>query len=152
MIRFVLVFWSIVWRSLVIIMLSAGITWGLSELLHSLFVQSEFSIKFRLSLTFLPAAFMFAILAMRTVGLRNLLLEQRSVISSAKWRQTYVGLAACAFSIVAISCIAALTTSTDTWFALRTLLPLPLFVLFGVGLAIWQTLDDPADRLPKSGP
>lgn len=138
MIRFVRVFWSIVWRSLVIIMLSAGITYGLSELLHSLFVQSEFSIKFRLSLTFLPAALMFAILAVRTKGSQNFLFEQRSAMSSAKWRQIYAGLSACAFGIVIISCGAALTMNTDTWFALRAFLPLPLFTLFWVGLAIWQ--------------
>lgn len=150
MARFVHVLGSIVWRSLVIIILGVGITWGLSELLHSLFVQSEFSIKFRLSLTFLPASIMFAISAMRTNEIRNFLFEQRSAMPSAKWRQTYIWLSACAFSIVAISCVAALTLNTDTWFALRALLPLPLFVLFWVGLAIWQALDDPADRLAKS--
>ncbi|MQB40996.1 hypothetical protein [Rhizobium sp. ICMP 5592] len=151
MIRFARVFWSIVWRSLVIIMLGAGISWGLSQLLYSLFVQSEFSIKFRLSLTFLPASIMFALLAMRTNEIRNFLFEQRSGMPSVKWRQTCAGLAVCAFSIVIVSCVAALTLNTDTWFALRALLPLPLFLLFWVGLAIWQTLDDPADRLAKSG-
>lgn len=150
MARFVRVFWSIVWRSLVIIMLGAGISWGLSQLLYPLFAQSEISIKFRLSLTFLPAAIMFAILAVRTKGIRNFLFEHQSEMSNAKWRQTYAGLSACAFGIVAISCVAALTLNTDTWFALRALLPLPLFTVFWVGLAIWQTLDDPADRLAKS--
>ncbi|CAN7698464.1 hypothetical protein LJR251_005613 [Rhizobium rhizogenes] len=138
MIRFIRVFWSIVCRSLVIIMLSTGITYGLSELVHSLFARSEFSIKFRLSLTFLPAALMFAILAVWTKGSQNLLFEQRSAMSSAKWRKTYAGLSACAFGIVIISCGAALTVNTDTWFALRAFLPLPLFMLFWVGLAIWQ--------------
>ncbi|MBB3609402.1 hypothetical protein [Rhizobium sp. BK602] len=138
MARVVRVFWSIVWRSLVMITLGAGISWGLSELFRSLFVQSEFSIKFRLSLSFLPASIMFALLAMRTNEIRNFLLEQRSAMPIAKWRQTYAGLSACAFIVVIISCVAALTLNTDTWFALRALLPLPLFVLFWVGLAIWQ--------------
>jgi intracellular septation protein A len=150
MIRFIRVFWSIVWRSLVIIMLSTGITYGLSELVHSRFAQSEFSIKLRLSLTFLPAALMFAILAMRTSGFRNFLLEHRSAMSSAKWRQTYAGLSVCAFSIVAISCAAALTVDTDTWVALRALLPLPLFALFWIGLAIWQVRSAGTSPAPEN--
>lgn len=146
MIGFVSVFWSVLWRSVIVIALSTGITYGFSALAHSLFVPSEFSIKVRLSLSFLPAAFIFAILAMRVNGTRNLLFEQRSTMSIARWRQAYAGLAACAFSIVIISCVAAVILNTDRWFALRALLPPPLFMLFWIGFAIWQAIDRQAAR------
>ena len=138
MIRFAQVFWSILWRSIIVLALNSGIAYMLYTLDHSLFEVTASSIKVRRSLTFLPAAIMFAVLAMQIKSIQNILFEQRSPMSSAQWRQTYFGLSACAFSIVIIFCISAVILNIDTWVAIQTLLPLPLFTLFWIAVAIWQ--------------
>jgi hypothetical protein len=139
MVRFVQVFWSIFWRSIIILALNSSIAYVLRELDYSLFGGTSHSVQVRRSLTFLPAAIMFTVLAMRIKGNRNTLFERRSSLSSAQWQQTYFRLSACAFSIVIIVCISAMLLNIAAWIAIQTLLPLPLFTLFWIAEAIWQT-------------
>ncbi|NTG72271.1 hypothetical protein G6M02_02920 [Agrobacterium rhizogenes] len=139
MVRFVQVFWSIFWRSIIILALNSSIAYVLRELDYSLFGGTSHSVQVRRSLTFLPAAIMFAVLAMRIKGNRNTLFERRSSLSSAQWQQTYFRLSTCAFSIVIIVCISAMLLNIAAWIAIQTLLPLPLFTLFWIAEAIWQT-------------
>ena len=138
MIRFVHVFWSILWRSILVLALNSGIAYTLYTADHSLFEVTANSIKIRHSLTYLPAAVMFAVLAMQIKGTQNMLLEERSPLSNRQWRQTYFGLSACAFGIVIIFCISAVILNIDTWVSIQKLLPLPLFMLFWIAVAIWQ--------------
>lgn len=139
MARFVHVFWSILWRSIIILALNSGIAYMLYKLDHSLFGVTSNSVRVRRSLTFLPAAIMFAMLAMQLKGIQNILFEQRSPMSIVQWQQTYFGLSACAFSIVIISCISAVILNIDAWVAVQKLLPLPLFAFFWIAEAIRQT-------------
>lgn len=148
MIRFGHVFWSILWRSVIVLALNSGIAYLLYKLDHSLFGVTESSIKVRRSLTFLPAAIIFAVLAMQIKGVQNILFEQRSPISNAQWRQTYVALSACAFSIVIIFCISAVTLNIDTWISIQKLLPLPLFTLFWITVAIRQAKSRSLSQIP----
>ncbi|MBE1506887.1 hypothetical protein [Rhizobium viscosum] len=136
---FVRVFWSIFWRSIVVLALNAVITYGIYASAYSLFVQTEFSVKFRLSLSLLPAAIIFAALAAQYSLVRNPLFERRSLLSSSQWRQTYLGLSLCAFISVIIIGASASLLDTEAWLSLRSLLPLALFSIFWVGAAIWHT-------------
>jgi hypothetical protein len=134
---FLRIFGAVAWRSIVILILGAITFYGLS-LVHELFAQSVLSIKLRLSFSLLPAGVIFLILAMRGLKNRYLLLEQHSPMSRLQWQQTYFALAACAFILVTIELIGALALDTGAWFLLRLVLPLPLFLLFWIGISVWQ--------------
>ncbi|PDT14658.1 hypothetical protein CO670_21545 [Rhizobium sp. J15] len=138
MISFLRIFCALLWRSVLVLALNAVITYWLSRLASSLLVQTDLLVRLRLSLSFLPAGIIFAVLAARVGNADSVLLERRSPLPLARWGQAYLSLAGCAFLIVVISCIAALVAQTDFWLALRTVLPLPMFLLFWVAVSVWQ--------------
>jgi hypothetical protein len=144
------VFWNIFWRSIVVLALNAGITYGIYASAYSLFVQTEFSVKFRLSLSLLPAAIIFAALAAQSSLVQNLLFERRSLLSSSQWRQTYLGLSLCSFVSVIIIGTTAPFLDTAAWLSLRSLLPLALFSIFWVGAAIWHAQSVHSRRMSQS--
>ncbi|MFS8143788.1 hypothetical protein ATY78_09835 [Rhizobium sp. R635] len=138
MIIFLRIFCAVLWRSILVLVLNTLVTYWLSHLAGSLLVQTDFLVKARLSLWFLPAGIIFAVLAARVGNADSVLLEKRSPMSFAQWGQTYGSLAGCAFLIVMITCVAALVAETDVWLGLRTLLPLPMFLLFWIAVSVWQ--------------
>ncbi|MBB5537617.1 hypothetical protein [Rhizobium giardinii] len=147
MIAFLRILWAVLWRSILVLALNTGIIHALS---HPLSSETELSIKLRLSLTLLPAAIIFGALAARTGNAQSVLLELQSPMSFAQWRQTYAALAGCALLITVVTRIAALSWSTDSWLAFRTLLPLPMFLLVWTGVSIWQAYAPESRRRPQS--
>lgn len=139
MIRFFRIFWAVFWRSIFVLAINAGINYGIARMARSLFVQTDFFIKTRASIGLLPAVIIFTALAVGVGRGQSIILERRSPMSLAQWQQTYFATAACAFIVMISICIVALTASTDFWFAFRMLFSLPMFLLFWIGVSIWQT-------------
>ncbi|WP_128292532.1 hypothetical protein [Afifella aestuarii] len=139
MIRFFRIFWAVFWRSIFVLTINAGISYGIARMARSLFVQTEFFIKTRASIGLLPAAIIFTALAVGVGSGQSIILERRSPMSLAQWQQTYFAMAACALIVMISIFVVALTASADFWFAFRVLFSLPMFLLFWIGVSIWQT-------------
>ncbi|KAB1121966.1 hypothetical protein [Neorhizobium galegae] len=133
-ILFFRIFWSIFWRSVLVLIVNAIITYGLSAMLNP---QSVSVVKIRLSVSLLPAIFIFAALAAKSP--LGGIFEEYSLLSNAQWRQTYFGLCLCSLISLVIVSVTAPLLETDAWLALRSLLPMALFLIFWVGTAAWQT-------------
>ncbi|CDZ31242.1 Hypothetical protein NGAL_HAMBI1145_00030 [Neorhizobium galegae bv. officinalis] len=65
----------------------------------------------------------------------TLLIEAGSPLSGGQWRRAYRALSGGAAFIVIIGIITAPILPTDLWLAMRSLLPMPLFVILWLALA-----------------
>ncbi len=120
---------------MLVLIINAMITYGLADLAHAVSEQSDIAVKARLSLAFLPAAILFLLLALYRETAGNLLLEARSPLSGERWGQAYLTFFAGAALMVVIAIMTAPILPTDLWLAMRSILPLPVFVILWVALA-----------------
>ncbi|WP_105381824.1 hypothetical protein [Neorhizobium alkalisoli] len=128
------ILWALFWRSFVILVVNAIITYNLGLLAYASFEQTDSSVRTRMALAFLPAAILFLLLARLRGVAQRLMLETRSPVPVAQWQQAYLTLFAGSAFIVLVSVIG-LMLPTEQWLALRSLLPMPVFVILWLFLA-----------------
>jgi hypothetical protein len=127
--------WALFWRSMLVLIINAAATYGLAHLAHAVSEPSDLAVKARLSLAFLPAAILFVLLALNRGMAGALLIEAGSPLSGGQWRRAYLALFAGATFIVIIEIITAPILPTDLWMAMRSLLPMLVFVILWLALA-----------------
>lgn len=133
------VFWSIFWRTVLVLIVNAGVSYAIGMTSHQLSYNTTELIKLRRSLGFFPAAIIFSILAWRSPAFNNGLLRNRSPLDAKRWRETYFVLAALCFVLIFISFAAAYALETGSWLAVQQLTNPTLWLATWIGLSIWQT-------------
>lgn len=130
---FIYAFWAVFWRSAIILIVNAVILHGAAQLMHLLFLQTDTSVKIRLSLSHLPAAVFFALLALRHSVSGTLTTHNPSPV----WRNVYLALAGASALIIIAKMGAAYSFATETWIMTGMLLPPFLFLVLWLALAIY---------------
>ncbi len=144
------VFWSIFWRWFIIFVINNIIAYGVSYAAFHFFEETASFIKYRMSLSLLPSALMFAVLVNPPVLLRNSIFERNSLISPDHWHMIYFSLSVWAFFNIILILLAGRFLDESIWLELRIFLPVTLFLLFWIAATIFYTWMIKTDRLANN--